>query len=95
LLLREALHADSKYEIAEENLMAAYFNCGVELYNKQRYAEALPLLNEAVRLGEKVGSTSELEKMCSIQRRCEQGRQPEKASTQARADGTQFAVTAP
>jgi len=70
IFLREVCYLDSSYKVALENLMAAYFNCGVELYNKQHYSEALPILERALDLGQKVGTASELGQMRSVERNC-------------------------
>jgi len=61
---------DSSIKVALQDLMAAYYNCGVELYNHQHYAEAMPILNKSVEWGTKVGSASELNAMRSVQRNC-------------------------
>jgi len=70
IFLRECLNLDDTIKVALQDLMAAYYNCGVELYNKQHYAEALPILNKSVELGRKVGSASELNAMRSVQHNC-------------------------
>jgi hypothetical protein len=70
IFLRECLNLDSSIKVALQDLMAAYYNCGVELYNHQHYAEAMPILNKAVEWGTKVGSASEVNAMRSVQRNC-------------------------
>ena len=63
VFLREVLNLDSSYKVALQNLMAAYFNCGAELYNKQHFTEALPVLNLSLDLAKKVGTPGELNQM--------------------------------
>lgn len=70
ILLREILNVDSSFTVAMENLMAAYYNSGVELYNKQRYSEALPLLNKSIDLASRVGAVSQLNAMRAVQHNC-------------------------
>lgn len=70
IFLREVLNLDSNYKVAQQNLMAAYFNCGVELYNKQHYSEALPILERSLELGNKVGTANQLNAMHSVQGNC-------------------------
>ncbi|MBX9694055.1 MAG: matrixin family metalloprotease, partial [Cyanobacteria bacterium] len=65
IYLREVLHLNDKYQVALHNLMAAYYNCGVELYNKQRFAEALPILNSSIELSKRIGAAGQKSAMHS------------------------------
>lgn len=70
IFLREALTLDSSFKLALQNLMIAYYNCGVELYNKQHYTEAKEVLDRSLELAIKVGTAAELSEMRTIERRC-------------------------
>jgi tetratricopeptide (TPR) repeat protein len=54
-LLNQALAADRDYTQGRSNLRVAYFNYGVEMYNTQKYAEAIPLLEIAIDLSKQLG----------------------------------------
>jgi tetratricopeptide (TPR) repeat protein len=54
-LLNQALAADRDYTQGRSNLRVAYFNYGVEMYNTQKYAEAIPLLEIALDLSKQLG----------------------------------------
>lgn len=70
VFLREVLRLDSSYKVASENLMAAYYNCGADLYNKRYYSEALPLLEKSLELGRKVGNSADLNMVQAVYRNC-------------------------
>jgi len=69
-LLVEVLRLDPSVDVATKNLMAAYYNCGVELYNKQHCGEALPLIDKAIEFARKCGSQSQLAAMNSVRSSC-------------------------
>jgi tetratricopeptide (TPR) repeat protein len=70
VLLQEALRLDPCNQTASENLMAAYYNCGAELYNKQHYFDAMPVLDRAMALAKRVGRQSEINMIFAVQRNC-------------------------
>lgn len=70
VLLREVMRLDSSYKIAAENLMAAYYNCGADLYNKQYYSEALPVLEKSMELGKQFGNAADLNMVQTVYRNC-------------------------
>jgi tetratricopeptide (TPR) repeat protein len=53
-LLKQAVATDPTYVQGKSNLRVAYFNYGVELYNEQKYAEALPYIEKAVALSKQL-----------------------------------------
>jgi hypothetical protein len=70
IFLHEAINLDSSFKPAMQNLMVAYYNNGVELFNKQHYSEALEVLERATELARKVGTVSEQRAMLAIEQKC-------------------------
>lgn len=70
IFLNEVLKMDSGFLVASQNLMVSYFNAGVELYNKEYYSEALPVLEKSMQLGRKYGSPRELAAMSAVRQNC-------------------------
>lgn len=72
IVLNEILRLDSSYSPASDNLIAAYYNCGAALYNKQNYEEARKVLERAMTLGQKVGDKNALTAIVGVYRNCQQ-----------------------
>lgn len=72
VFLREVLTLDRSFKIAMQNLMIAYYNCGIELYNKRFYSEAREILDHSVEMANQVGTAAELHEMRTVERRCAQ-----------------------
>jgi hypothetical protein len=68
--LNEVLKLDPNFSVASQNLMISYFNAGVELYNKEHYSEALPVLEKSMRIARKYGNARELEAMAAVRNNC-------------------------
>lgn len=71
ILLNEMLRLDSTCKVAYENLMAAYYNCAAELYNKEHYADAVPVLDKAMSLARKYGNGGDLSMISAVYRNCQ------------------------
>jgi tetratricopeptide (TPR) repeat protein len=70
IFLNEVLKLDPNFSVASQNLMISYFNAGVELYNKEHYSEALPVLEKSMRIARKYGNARELEAMAAVRNNC-------------------------
>lgn len=70
IILNEVLRLDSNFLVASQNLMVSYFNAGVELYNKQLYSEALPVLEKSIKLSRKYGSQREMAAISAVRNNC-------------------------
>jgi len=71
IVLNEILRLDKTYSVASENLMAAYYNCGAALYNKNLNAEARQVLAKAINIGKLVGDQSRLNAIVAVYRNCQ------------------------
>lgn len=80
IFLHAALNDDEKSALASEDLMLAYFNCGVELFNHQCFAEALPVFKKSMALGRKFGTPEELANIENLQSHCLQAAAQQKVS---------------
>lgn len=71
IVLNEILRLDKTYSVASENLMAAYYNCGAALYNKNLKAEARQVLAKAINIGKTVGDQCRLNAVVAVYRNCQ------------------------
>lgn len=70
IYLRAALERDENNKLAMGNAMIALFNCACDLNNRLHWAEALPILEKAIKLAKKVGSPGEMNQMVAVQKNC-------------------------